>query len=228
MIPIGIVFICVGIALLLVANKHRGVHSDMRTIDRMQISELRPGIIAEISGTAQLEPPLVAPFSKVPCAWYGYEIERYEYVSGRQGQSWHRVWRENSKKRFRIYDGTGTVAVTPAEAAIEAPQVFEHTLEPGEVFPRPEFRNLTNLITGHKARVRERAFPIGSPVYVFGSVFSSEDKLYMMRGRRPLYISSKPEEMMEQEVGRKAALFTLAGLIAMLGGITLIVLQKIL
>ncbi|MFA6908725.1 MAG: GIDE domain-containing protein [Patescibacteria group bacterium] len=228
MIALGIIFIVIGSVLLGVGRRHRAVHSDMRVIDRMMIRELRPGIIAEISGVAQLEPPRIAPFSGMPCVWYECVIERLEYISGKQGETWHPIWQERTKDRFHISDGTGSVGVTPEEAAIDAPQIFERTIEPGDVFPRPEFRDLATQITGYRARVRERALAVGNSVYVFGSVFSSMDKMYMMRGRRPLYISTKPEELIEQEIGRKAAIFTLGGLIAALGGAALIFLNYLL
>lgn len=224
----GGVFIFIGLIFFFAGLRQRTVQSDMRDIKRMEIRDLRPGMVAEISGVAQLEPPLLTPFSGVQCAWYELEVERYEYVSGKHGQSWHRVWREETNNRFKIYDGTGTISVTPSEATIRAPQVFERTIQAGEVFPRPDLRKLVNLIGGYQARVRERAIAIGTSVYAFGSMFSSADKLYMMRGKRPLYISTKPEESVQEEVGRKGALYTIAGLLGIFGGFTLIFLRHIL
>lgn len=220
MITLGIIFSLGGALLLLLGKRHRGVQEDMRDIKRMKISELRPGSIAEISGTVQVDHPLTAPFSGKPCVWYAYEVERYEPFGG--GGAWRRVWRDHSDNRFHLYDGSGTISINPQEANMDAPQIFERIVEPGEVFPKPELRKLVNHLTGYQSRVRERAFVTGSSAYAFGTIFSSGDRLYMMRGKRPLYISWKPEELVEQEVGRRSALFTLGGLVAFLGGLTLI------
>ncbi|MFH1236333.1 MAG: GIDE domain-containing protein [Parcubacteria group bacterium] len=225
MLFLGAIFSALGIILFVIGERFRSIQAEMRSVKRMLIRELRPGIITEISGTAQLDPPLLTPFSNQPCVYYEYEVQRYEpKVHGKS--VWRRVWQEQSAKRFHIYDGTGDLSVTPVEASIDVPQVYESLLQAGDVYSqKPAVKKLVNLIAGYQARVIERALLIGASVYVFGSVFSNDEKMYMMKGKRPLIISTKPEELVEQEIGRKGALFTLGGLIGLCGGLALIVLQ---
>lgn len=219
--PILAVFFSVlGLTLLIIGGRYRSIQAEMRSIKRMLVRELRPGILAEISGTAQLEPPLITPFSNKTCVYYEYEVERLEERHGKT--EWEPIWQKKTDNRFYVYDGTGTVSITPKDASIDIPIISEGPLQAGDIYSQKDLRELVNLISGYEARVREKAILIGSSTYVFGSVFSSDDKLYMMKGRRPLYISTKSEEMVEQEIGRKGALFSIAGLVGLFGGVTLI------
>lgn len=74
--------------------------------------------VATVQGTvARLEgPPLVAPFTGRPCAYYEAIVEEYR-SSGKRG-SWYPIIREHVGRDFILDDGHGAVRVVMARASV--------------------------------------------------------------------------------------------------------------
>ena len=83
-----------------------------RAIDNVPRSRLRSVAMgfAEVSGTARLRTPVMAPYSGIPCVAYRYLAE--EECDDRRG-GWRTLESGQSADWFLLDDGTGTIVVDP-------------------------------------------------------------------------------------------------------------------
>lgn len=125
----------------------------------------------ELRGRALRDPPLLAPISRVPSAFWQVEVEEYQR-DGDGGACWVRRLCEASDEAFRLDDGTGSVCVLPAGAEFRgsvcgtwdvdssAPPAARAFIESHSIS--------TSLIGGGPLRVRESRIGNGAIAYVLG------------------------------------------------------------
>ncbi|HEU4401043.1 MAG TPA: GIDE domain-containing protein, partial [Candidatus Polarisedimenticolia bacterium] len=91
----------------------------IENIPRSRIRSVAMGL-AEISGRARQETPLMSPHAGLPCVYYRYLIEE-ERRSGRGRTRWETVESGASSQPFQVEDETGAIRIDPdgAETILE-------------------------------------------------------------------------------------------------------------
>jgi LemA protein len=139
---------------------------------------------AEVSGVAQLDPPLAARGSATPCAYFKWELQEYRKTG--KNSSWVTVERDETRTPFRVVDTTGAVVVDPEHA---------------------EFVGLDSsksAVPGRSRRWRqiEWRVDIGEPVYVIGPTRVRDDSTQIAFGTD----ESSDEFIISDESERKVRL----------------------
>lgn len=185
---------------------------------RVPIVGLRPGL-SEISGTAGADQLLTAPLSQAPCVHYRLRLEREAWAAR------HREWliekETASPAVFTVSDGTGTVAVEPAELELEfPPQQTSDPFPPGKV---PDaIRQLmvsSGLLDADSSplptalRLAEWRLEPGAAVHVLGEAVTGTGGYCLRRGAgNGVFILS------DRAVGRLLARQSARALAGLLGG----------
>lgn len=124
----------------------------------------------ELTGQAALlpGPPIIAPLSGSPCAWYEYRVERRH--RGNNGNTrWRTVHSGCSSELFALDDDTGRCVVDPDGARIHTPhreRWYGHRPNP-QATPLP-----AALLEGGRYRYLERRIHAGDPLYALGHFHS--------------------------------------------------------
>ncbi|SFM45671.1 E3 Ubiquitin ligase [Ectothiorhodospira mobilis] len=120
----------------------------------------------ELTGQAALlpGPPIIAPLSGTPCAWYEYRVERRH--RGNNGNTrWRTVHSGRSSDLFALDDDTGRCVVDPEGARVHTPhreRWHGHRANP-QAAPLP-----AALLDGGHYRYLERRIHPGDPLYALG------------------------------------------------------------
>jgi hypothetical protein len=111
------------VAALAVYRAYRRLHL-ARIIEDTPTSKIRsaPQGYVELQGKARPMdgPPIIAPLSGLPCAWYRYRIEEQQtvQVQGRTERRWVTVDEGESTDLFWLQDSTGRVVIDPEGAEV--------------------------------------------------------------------------------------------------------------
>ncbi|MFP4161832.1 MAG: GIDE domain-containing protein [Ectothiorhodospira sp.] len=120
----------------------------------------------ELSGRAALlpGPPIVAPLSGTPCAWYEYRVERRQ--RGGQGSTrWKTLHGGCSGELFALEDDTGRCVVDPEGARVFTPHKERwYGQRPNPRAPAA----LAERFGGERHRYMERRIHPGDPLYALG------------------------------------------------------------
>lgn len=171
------------------------------------IRSLAVGLV-EITGTAELSgPPLLAPFSQLPCVFFSYRVEE------QQGTGDHRRWKTisqgTSDQPFSTRDATGIVQVFPQGADLMLQDARTYRNDWLGALPVRVTTGLAALgiadagWLGQKTlRCHESCLLPGAPVYVLGTAQENaaadtsvnESRLFIGRARDgQLLISDRTE-----------------------------------
>lgn len=122
----------------------------------------------EFEGIARLMdgPPIVAPLTHTPCAWWSYRIEEHRR-SGKNSR-WVTLTHETSDECFLLVDGTGHCVVDPGGAKV-IPAVRQRWYGSS---PRPDYGPALGggwwRAAFYKYRYTEERIPPGHPLYALG------------------------------------------------------------
>ncbi len=153
--------------------------SSLETSGAGSIARIAPGTLVEVKGTLRVRVPLVAEFSRTPCAYYKCEIEREETYYERDSQG-----REERKTRTTtvysnmkygqclIEDQSGKAGIDFDGAEVEAAQtVNEPTAAPNATGGGMLGTVLSALSNSNATfRRKESILATDIPVYVLGEV----------------------------------------------------------
>lgn len=148
-----------------------------RMIEDTPTSKIRsaPQGYVELQGKARLMdgPPIVAPLSGLPCAWYRYRIEEQQtvQVQGRAEQRWTTVDEGESTDLFWLEDRTGRVVIDPEGAEVTPRGKDVWHSHAGAVLrgqPAPVAKYLASHPGGSRRRFTEWRLAPGQRLYAIG------------------------------------------------------------
>ena len=174
-------FFC-GVALLVAAASFAGVFLFLhraRLIEDTPTSKLRSAAqgYVELEGDAAVMdgPPIVAPLTHTPCAWFQFRVEEKESDDGGRHHNgrWRVISRGRSEGLFLLRDDTGQCVVDP-DGALVTPSVTQvwygntPTPPPGIIGPRERHWFGTGSY-----RYREERLHPGDYLYAIGDLRSA-------------------------------------------------------
>ncbi len=146
--------------------------------------------LVEVSGTAEVEQPLISFLAGLPCVHYSWRVEEHwsrtvtETYTDSQGRAKTRRRTESGWKTiadgeevtpFYLRDECGLVLIQPAGATLEPLEVFTRTCQRSDplYFDKGPSAAISN--STHQRRFREVAIPLHAPIYVVGKARERED-----------------------------------------------------
>jgi len=186
-----------------------GLMASVETSRAADVAGLVPGTMAEVKGMLRCAAPLIAEFSKVPCAWHKSEIQReiVYYTRGSDGKSERKTRTEpvHSNTRFSpcsVEDASGSVALNLTGAEVEGESVVNRR--------EPEARGVAGTVIsialgGNESSTliyNETILTHDIPVYVLGEVQAdgSVGKPAAGSKNRVFVVSRKSEEERAQDL----------------------------
>ncbi len=226
MLIVGIVIAILGGGLLFAGSRQKKTGSAMQQSQVIPISQAVAGSQVEIEGTIVCNAPLQTPYSKQNCVAYEYTLEREERtVDARNVPTtrWQQISSDKQAVPFMVQDVSGSIAVNPDRASLDLQNFGEQLVSMSDATSNPLFQTVLHVMGNGNSRVREKALMVGSHAYVFGSVENSEAGLQVAKGQSDFVISYKTEAQVEKAKARSAMTMTVIGVIAIIGGIALVV-----
>jgi hypothetical protein len=204
----GILLAAGGVFLVISGLRALTRRERLRAVPTSKVRSLPMGA-AEVAGRVVATASFKAPYSRVPCAWYRFEMEeRGGGEEERKGFGWRVIQRGGSGEvPFRVEDGTGSVLIQPAGARIETP-------------PR-------TIELDDRQRVREWTLAEGELVFVSGEAHrrsaaegvsggADTDDIFIGAGADGfLTISPHSHDAQERRLGSQALLSFLGGVVAL-------------
>jgi len=226
MLIAGIVLIVLGIIFWFLGKKKKSTSDEMTKTKSVPIGQLIAGAQQEAQGTVACAQPLQTPFTKQPCVYYSYEVEREVRTQNPQGQPatrWERVDSNASSIPFQITDASGSITVNPEHASIEGRDMGEQWIEQNNLASFGMLRITTASFMGGSLRAKEKALLVGGNAYVFGLVNQGSQGLEFQKGNESFVISYKTEEEVEKSTKRSAMLMKVFSVIGVVAGVALAV-----
>lgn len=154
-------------------RRERRLMAAVPTSRAADVGKLKPGTLAEVTGTLRCAAPIISEYAGKPCAHFHAEIIRREvwYDGNQKQQSDETTTYTNIKQApCVIEDASGRVAVDLTGATIETIESFNavegETNAVGELVG--SFTGVGKARTSHNRRERILGFDI--PIYVLGEV----------------------------------------------------------
>lgn len=175
-------------------------------VEASRISELAPGIPGFYGGSVTAvtgQPTLVAPYSKQPCVWFSYKVER-ETISrdanGAETEEWNVVSESPAQGVIFSLEATGGSAlVNPANANVDKVQQYQGFVNPmdtdGKTGAAAVIGNVANALASmgtSRMRVTEHYIPLGQTLYAGGVPLDQNDaKMFANDQHYPLVLTSQ-------------------------------------
>lgn len=195
----------------------------------------------EIVGQVECEAPLTSPLGERPCLHYAMTVRReYEetyYDRDSQGREQRRTRRssevvsqQTESALFRVRDETGAMAVQPDGARFDGLTKTVDRFDSGDSSELSLGRFVMSLATGLTGgrrtlgyKYEERIFPLDRPVTVIGEVSDQMGEVALAKGAGKLIVSTRTREELVGSAKKAARLFLIFGLIALGGGVALVI-----
>jgi hypothetical protein len=222
----GIIVVVLGGGLLYGGSRQKKTGSAMQQSKVIPINQAAEGSQIEIEGTTACASPLQTPYSKQNCVAYEYTIEREERTMNAQNiptTHWEHVSSDKQSVPFVVQDASGSIAVNPDRASLDLQNYGEQLVRAGDATDNPIFKTVLNVMMNANTRVREKALVVGTHVYVFGNVEKNAAGLQIAKGTGDFVISYKTEAQIEKAKARSAMTMTIIGVIAIIGGVALVI-----
>ena len=192
--------------------------------------------LTELSGTAEMEKPLISYLAEAPCVHYDYTVEEHwqrivtETYTDSKGHVRTRTKTESGWKRvdsgglsapFYLKDDTGVLRILPEGAKIEDKEIFQKTVTPGDpiYFNKCPAREIAN--STHRRRFRETAVPLHAKLYIVGRAREREDIVAAEIARdkaAPMFlISMRTEKQVSTGYGAQVWVWAVLGFLIALG-----------
>ena len=221
MIYVGTLLIVLSLVVYYFSRRKGALVAQMQLGRVVPINQLKAGMQAEVYGNASAAQPLLTPFSHQPCVFYEYEVTRQVEARDSGGQTIWRQERVHSDRQstvFSIQDQTGSVAIYPDAATVDAQSLGERPLDANDSSLSASIAKMIIGPGGSLPMVQEKALLVNQPVYVFGMVSSTAQGLSMIKGNGELLVSYRTEAEAEKAVrSSKRKLLILASALAVVG-----------
>jgi Ca2+/Na+ antiporter len=230
---LGAIVIIVGVILFFLASRKTTESNNISKFVPMDnINSIPFGIPVVVNGTVSVDQPLVSPFTKKPCVYFAYTLEKESEIKEKNGNSsWE--WKQVGSSQlqtipFYLQDQTGKILIKPENCEVNGIYETQQFLQPGTIQAEPsnlkiladafQFGSPNNDMRGNRERITEYTILTGSQVNAFGiPTMEGEQKFIQKTNEYPLILSPLSKD---QLVGsEKKAAFMYYGF-----GITLILL----
>lgn len=224
----------IGVILVVVGRKKSGLKSKMEATPTTPIGSIEGGRQVELKGIAHCDQPLETPETGAPCVYYAYELKRRERRHSSSGSTqyhWRTIDSGSSRVPFTLQDTSGTVAIDPEGAKIDAPKVIDRDVKPGENLEDGLLKGLisaASVLGGSRQKILVHAVACERELYVLG--YADRDPqgaLKVSAGEEQFFISTKSEEQLAKSLGLQSMLFYVGGAVLMAGAITALVMALV-
>lgn len=192
-------------------------------LDRVRAGLLPIGTAVKVTGIAETQTLLRAPYSDTPCVAFRYIVHE------EREQATSRAWDGKQRKtetafgddytqsvpEFQVRDSSGAITIVTAGASFDLRETVAR------------YEEMTGLGGSEREIWRQEwALPVGSPVFVHGYLrqLGANPQIGAdPRQRGPFLISFQPERLLHRSLGRRSLLFYALGGIAAGAGVVAIV-----
>lgn len=216
----------IGALFIYLSKRKKESQSRLAMTKKRPVNEIRAGEQVEVQGLARADHPLITPFSKQECVYYEYNLEKEVEERDKEGRishNWENVKSGDEKIDFYLEDGTGQVKIINDKARIEARDLGERFIEPGESLDDSIIGKIFNFISDSRYRAEEKGLLSGMQVYICGQATQTNEGLAIQKGEGEFIISYRSEEEVEKSMGRSATLLKVLGYLGVVGGAILAV-----
>jgi hypothetical protein len=233
----GVILLLVAVAAFFFVRSRRKRLAAIASTETVPCNALVADQACEVVGQAKAGPdgPLTGPASGKPCVWYRQTVtqhwEEWERDSDgdmrRQSRS-NVVSDESSTELFTLRDAAGEVLVNPEGATIDDPVKSHDVRTDRTALPGRDMvdkvLSVLDSRSDEEIEVEEWIIPAGETLYVRGNPVQVELGLVMNDPRDGHFlISTRSEQELAGSAKTWATVATVAGALAALGGIVLIV-----
>lgn len=175
-------------------------------VEASRTSELAPGVPGFYGGSVAAiegQPQLTAPYSKQPCVWFSYVLERERQnrdANGVETVDWEVISQSPPQGVTFTLQATGGVAlVDPTNANVDKVQQYQNFVNPmdteGETGAAAVIGNVANALSSmgsSRTRVTEHYIALGQQLYAGGVPLDQNgSKLFASDQHYPLVLTSQ-------------------------------------
>lgn len=217
----GLIFLALSPVAYLFSRRKERLAGQMKSGQVIPINQVQPNMPVEVYGTATSSQPLLTPFTRQPCVYYDYEITRQVHDRDSQGRTSsrrERVHGDHQSTPFWIQDQTGSIAVYPDGANIDARPLGERLLTAADSRIGGAITSIVAGLVVAPAMVKERALLLNQPVYAYGTAVKTEQGAALTKGSGDMVLSYRTEAEAEKTVmALKRNMMVLAVVLAVIG-----------